>query len=148
MMIEAPLPKDEPSVRQLLTLCDLPEADITPEQLRHFFVLTDKGRIIGTVGLQVLGRFGLLRSLAVDPGYRGRGFASRLAEKAERHAASLNVERLYLLTLTAEGFFSKRNYQKVQRNSAPLPLQETSEFKNVCPVSAVCMVKDLSLRAD
>ncbi len=143
MMIEAPLPEDEPRVRQLLTLCDLPEADITPEHLRHFFVLRDKGKIIGTVGVQILGRFGLLRSLAVEPGYRGRGSASRLAEKAEQYAASLNVQRLYLLTMTAEGFFLKRNYQKVQRNSAPLPLQETSEFKNVCPVSAACMAKEL-----
>ncbi len=148
MMIEAPLPKDEPRVRQLLRACDLPEADITPEQMRHFFVLTDKGKIVGTVGVQVLGRFGLLRSLAIDPAHRGRGFASRLAEKAEQYAASLNVEMLYLLTITAEGFFSKRRYQKVPRNSAPLPLQETSEFKDVCPVSAVCMAKDLSLKAD
>ncbi len=37
MVIETPLPTDEAGIRQLLRLCDLPEADITPEQLRDFW---------------------------------------------------------------------------------------------------------------
>ncbi len=120
MVIGSPLSADEPWIRQLLILCDLPEADIAPEHLRHFLVLKEKGQIIGVIGIEVFGRFGLLRSLAVDPRYRHRKFASQLTEKAEEYAASLKIESLYLLTMTAEGFFSKRDYQRVQRNSAPL----------------------------
>ena len=146
MMIEAPLPTDEPSIRQLLTLCDLPESDITPEQLRHFLVLKEKGQIIGVVGIETFGRFGLLRSLAIDPGHRRRGFASQIVEKAEEYAASLKIDTLYLLTMKAEGFFSKRDYRRVQRDSAPAPVQGTAEFKNLCPVSAVCMVKHLKIK--
>ncbi len=145
MVIETPLPTDEAGIRQLLRLCDLPEADITPEQLRDFLVLKEKGQIIGVVGIEVFGRFGLLRSLAVDARYRHRGFASQLVEKVEEYAATLKVETLYLLTLTAEGFFSERSYQRVQRNSAPPAVQGTAEFKNLCPVSAVCMVKHLKM---
>jgi amino-acid N-acetyltransferase len=145
MPIEPPLPRDEPLIRQLLILCELPQGDITAEQLRHFLVLKEKGLVIGVVGVEVLGRFGLLRSLAVDPRYRRRGFAPHLAERAEECAASLKIEALYLLTITAEGFFAKRGYQRVERNSAPSPVQGTTEFKNVCPASAVCMVQYLKM---
>jgi N-acetylglutamate synthase-like GNAT family acetyltransferase len=119
MAIEAPLPKDETWIRQLLILCELPQEDITLEHLRHFLVLKEKGQVIGLVGVEVLGQFGLLRSLVVDPKYRCGGFASQLIEKAKEYAASLKIEALYLLTMTAEGFFAKRGYQRVERNSAP-----------------------------
>lgn len=146
MLIEASLPTDEPWIRQLLILCELPQEDITSEHLRHFLVLKEKGQVIGLVGVEVLGRFGLLRSLAVDPRYRSRGFASQLVGKAEEYAASLKIETLYLLTMTAERFFAKRGYQKVERNSAPPPVHATTEFKNLCPVSALCMVKYLKMK--
>ncbi len=61
MAIEVPLPTDAPWIRQLLILCELPQEDITPEHLRHFLVLKEKGQVIGLVGVEVLGRFGLLR---------------------------------------------------------------------------------------
>jgi len=83
MAIEAPLPKDETWIRQLLILCELPQKDITPEHLRHLLFLKEKGQVIGLVGVKALGQFGLFRSLAVDPKYRCRGFASQLIEKAE-----------------------------------------------------------------
>ncbi len=143
MATEIPLPADEAEIRHLLRGCDLPEEDITPGQLRHFLVLKEKGELIGVVGVEVFGRFGLLRSLAVDARYRRRGLASQLVKRAEEYAASLKIETLYLLTLTAESFFSKRSYQKVQRNSVPPPVQGTAEFRHLCPVSAVCMVKHL-----
>ena len=146
MAIEAPLSTDEPWIRQLLILCELPQEDITPEHLRHFLVLKEKAQVIAVVGVEVLGRFGLLRSLAVDPRYRRRGFASQLTEKAEEYAASLKIEALYLLTITAEGFFAKRGYQRVERNSVPSPVCGTTEFKILCPASAVCMVKYLKMK--
>ena len=136
---------DEPWIRQLLTLCGLPHEDITPEHLRHFWVIKEKGEILGTVGLEILGRLALLRSLAVDPRFRNRGFASELTKKAEQYAASLKIEKHYLLTMTAESFFRKRGYQKIERISAPSEIQETTEFQSLCPASSICMVKRLTL---
>jgi amino-acid N-acetyltransferase len=66
-----------------------------------------------------------------------------LTEKAEEYAASLKIEALYLPTMTAEGFFAKRGYQRVERTSVPPPVEGTAEFKSLCPVTAVCMVKYL-----
>jgi amino-acid N-acetyltransferase len=143
MAFEASFPEDEPRIKGLLVLCELPHEDITPEHLRHFFILREKGEVIGVVGVEVLGRFGLLRSLAVDPRCCRRGLGFHLTEKAEEYAASLKIEAMYLLTMTAEGFFAKRGYQRVERTSVPAPIQGTAEFKSLCPVTAVCMVKYL-----
>ena len=136
---------DEPWIRQLLTLCGLPQEDITSEHLQQFWVIKEKGEILGTIGLEILGRSALLRSLAVDPRFRGRGFASELIRKGEESAVLRKVEALYLLTMTAENVFAKRGYQKIERIAAPPEILGTAEFKNLCPAGSVCMVKRLGL---
>jgi amino-acid N-acetyltransferase len=136
---------DEPWIRQLLTLCGLPHEDLTPEHLSHFWVIKEKGEILGTVGLEIHGRSALLRSLAVDPRFRKRGFASELTKRAEDFAASLNIKELYLLTMTAESFFRKRGYQKTEKLSVPPEIQGTAEFQSLCPASSICMFKVLTV---
>ena len=143
MTLEAASPKDEPWARELLTLCGLPHEDITLQHLRHFWVMKEKGQIIGVVGLEVFGRLALLRSLAVDPRFRKRGFAQQLTEKAEEYAASLQIKELYLLTTTAESFFLKRGYQRIARTSAPPVIRGTAEFQGLCPIISVLMVKQI-----
>ncbi len=136
---------DEPWIRQLLALCGLPHEDIPPQHLSHFWVIKERGEILGSAGLEILGRSALLRSLAVDPRFRKRGFASELTKRAEDYAASLNIKEIYLLTMTAESFFRKRGYQKTERNSAPPEIQGTTEFQSLCPASSVCMAKVLTV---
>jgi len=143
MTLESASLKDEPWIQRLLTQCGLPHEDITPQHLRHFFVMKEREQIIGVVGLEVLGQLALLRSLAVDLQYRNRGYASRLIKKAEEYASSLKIEGLYLLTMTAESFFLKRGYQKIERNSAPPQVQGTAEFQGLCPATSICMVKQI-----
>jgi len=143
MILDAATSMDEPWIRQLLTLCGLPQEDLTLGHLSHFWVIKERGEILGTVGLKMHGRSALLRSLAVDPRFRKRGLASELTKKAEEYAASLKIEKLYLLTMTAEIFFRKRGYQKIDRISAPSEIQGTAEFQSLCPASSVCMVKPL-----
>lgn len=134
---------DEPGIRRLLAECELPHQDITPAHLRHFMVLREEGRLVGVVGLELLGRHALLRSLAVPAQGRGRGIGTRLTAAAEAYARDREVETLYLLTTTAEGFFAARGYQRVERASAPAEMQETIEFRSLCPASAACMAKRL-----
>lgn len=134
---------DEPWIRQLLTLCGLPQEDITPQHLRHFWAMKEKGQNIGVVGLELFDRLALLRSLAVGPHCRKKGYGSDLIKKAEEYAAALKIEEIYLLTVTAEreSFFAERGYRKIERNSTPPAIQGTAEFQGLCPVSSVCMVK-------
>lgn len=136
--------QNESEIKQLLAGCDLINADITTDLIKHFLLGWDGPRLVAVVGLEIKNQGALLRSLAVDAGYRNRSIATGLVEKIEDYAKSLNVDTLYLLTMTAETFFKKCGYRLTARDSAPAGIQETTEFKNLCPASAACMVKHLA----
>jgi amino-acid N-acetyltransferase len=143
MKPESACPSDQAGIKHLLAGCELPHEDITAAHLCHFWVLRDGPQLVGAVGLEVLGKHSLLRSLVVPARYRGRGIGSQLTSQAEEYARSQRVEALYLLTTTAEDFFARRGYHRIDRNSVPSALQETAEFRTLCPSTAVCMVKYL-----
>jgi amino-acid N-acetyltransferase len=133
----------EPEIKQLLMECDLLHEDITGDHLQHFLVGRAGSELAAVVGLEIKGRSALLRSLAVAEKYRNRRIATKLVREIEEHARSLNVDTLYLLTMTAEAFFAKCGYQGTEREAAPAGIQTTAEFQSLCPASAVCMVKYL-----
>jgi amino-acid N-acetyltransferase len=137
--------EDEEKIKQILAAGDLPYQDISSSLLQHFLIVKDDNASIlaGVVGLEQKDDVGLLRSLTVVKSYRRQGLAIQLVKKIEEYARSKKVATLYLLTLTAEDFFTKRGYQKADRKSAPPVLQETTEFKSLCPETAVCMKKHL-----
>jgi amino-acid N-acetyltransferase len=137
--------EDEEQMKQILAASDLHHQDIRPSQLQHFLIVKDDTELTlaGLVGLEQKNDVGLLRSLAVASAYRRQGLATQLVNKIEEYARSQKVAILYLLTLTAEDFFSGRGYQKTDRKAAPAALQETTEFKSLCPQTAVCMKKRL-----
>ena len=137
--------EDAPQIKGILEACGLEHRDIHPSQLKHFLVARDKAALTlkGVVGLEPKDTVGLLRSLAVVETNRRRGLATRLVDKIEVYARTQSVSTLYLLTLTAEDFFAARGYNKTDRDSAPSALQETTEFKSLCPQTATCMKKHL-----
>lgn len=137
--------EDEMQIKQILNASGLEHRDISASQLQHFLKAhdTNASALSGVVGLEIKGNVALLRSLAVAEAYRRQGLATRLVSKIEEYGRSKNIDTLYLLTLTAEDFFSARGYQKTDRKSAPPALQETTEFKSLCPQTAVCMKKHL-----
>jgi amino-acid N-acetyltransferase len=136
-------PRDETAIKQFLETNDLPHQDIEPADLQHFLTARDASVMIGLVGLQINGNCALLRSLAVHLDYRNQGLATGLVDKIEDYARSLNINTLYLLTLTAEDFFSKCGFQKTARATAPAGIQKTAEFRELCPATAAFMTKRL-----
>lgn len=54
------------------------------------------------------------------------------------------IERLWLLTETAEPFFARLGFERVSREMAPPTIQLTSEFGSVCAASASCMMLKLA----
>ena len=48
-----------------------------------------------------------------------------------------------LMVLELATRFARRGYRHIDRDAAPAPLQDTAEFKSLCPEGAVCMVKDI-----
>lgn len=104
-------------------------------------VLRSGGGLAGCVALELHGRDALLRSLAVRPQRRAEGFGGRLVEAALRRARRRGVQRLWLLTTTADAYFAARGWRRVDRARAPARLRASSQFAGVCPASAVCMVR-------
>ncbi len=95
--------------------------------LRHFLLAKKDGMLVGVIGLEVLGEFGLLRSLAVTFDHRGKGIGNLLNERMLAYARLQGIKQLYALTLTIEGFLKKRGFHRIERADAPQPLKETEE---------------------
>ena len=138
--------RDHDAICTLLQQCGLPNQDIRA-YLRDFIIARDGVRIAAVVGLQPAGRSGLLRSLAVHSDYRGRGLAQTLVARIVVHAHARAMDRLYLLTTTAESFFAKLGFSRAERSAAPAEMLATEEFQSLCPTSAVCMCRDISQEA-
>jgi amino-acid N-acetyltransferase len=137
-----PLGIDEwPEASALLAANGLPSADLSPAVL--LLGVRDASGLEGIAGLEMYGRVGLLRSLAVRQDRRRSGLGSALVLEAERLAALEGVEALYLLTTTAAEFFAHRGYAPEARDSAPDAIRRTSEFSRVCPSSAAFLWKPL-----
>ncbi len=128
MKIDFAAYEDWPKITALLRESGLPHEDIKTPQLKHFLVVRDGERIAGVAGVEPCGSAALLRSLVVSQTYRRFGFASSLLERIEAYAGAKGAEALYLLTMTAAGFFEKRGYQKIDRKDAPEAIRATSEF--------------------
>lgn len=134
--------EDLPDIRQLLNRCGLPADDVA-EHLDHFLVARSNGMVIGTVGLEMYGSAALLRSLAVEETHRAGGLGKALYSKAERYALDKGVREISLLTTTAEQFFEKRGFQKVEQKRIAEYVRQTKEYRLFCPSTAVCMWKQL-----
>jgi protein-tyrosine-phosphatase/N-acetylglutamate synthase-like GNAT family acetyltransferase len=136
---------EDAGLRALLEASGLPVSDLAESRPVLFGTLDDAG-LVGVVGVEVHGHSGLLRSLAVRSDARGTGLGGALVEEAEQFARARGIRHLYLLTDTAEKFFARRGYRRVERAVAPPEISGTSEFASLCPSTSGFMVKDLDAR--
>jgi amino-acid N-acetyltransferase len=128
-------------VRAMLASANLPTSDLTEEHCEHFFFAGNAASPTGVVGIEAFGAVGLLRSLAVIPSARGNGAGTALVNHAEEYARARGIRSLYLLTTTAEPFFSARGYSNTARDQAPEAIRSTAEFADICPASSAFMSK-------
>ncbi|AXY72555.1 GNAT family N-acetyltransferase [Paraflavitalea soli] len=136
------IPEMRNDIIKLLQSQQLPVADL-PLILTDFFVAKDAGKIVGVIGMERYGTLGLLRSMAVHPGYRNQHIAANLVQELEKRAESTGIQTIYLLTETASGYFTRKGFTILQRDQVPDAVKSSSEFSHVCPVSAMVMAKDL-----
>ena len=142
MRIEPAAAIDLSAVISLLEQNHLPREGVR-EHFAHTLVARDDGRVVGAVGLEVYADGALLRSVAVESGYRGRHLGHELTEAALRLAEGKGARTVFLLTTTAERFFPKFGFSPVARADVPASVQQSIEFRSACPASAVVMRKDL-----
>ena len=120
------------------------------EQFRNFLVAegTYSQRVpalpIGAIGLEHYGDTALLRSAVVDSAWRGRGVGRALVDAAVQEARAKGVRELYLLTTTAEAFFSAMAFRIVARAEVPESVRQSVEFVSACPDSATAMAQSIA----
>lgn len=129
---------DNASIRRLLLSVGLPAEDVATGS-QEYVLAHDGPRLVGTVGLEVVGTDCLLRSLAVAPEWRGRGLAAALHERALELARARGVRTLYLLTTTAEAYAARRGFERIARSEVPMGVLCLPQFQALCPASAACM---------
>ncbi len=118
----------------------LPTEDIKLK-IDNIYLIEDGGKRIGIAGLEILGRYGLVRSIVVDQEFRNKGYGKSIIEALIKLARLKKLKELYLLTTSAEEFFSKIDFEKIDRDQVPEEIKSSDEFNSLCPVSAVCMKK-------
>ena len=127
----------------LLLTESLPVSDLTDAHMHHFYFCGDPSAPSALIGFELCGTDALLRSLVVSRDQRARGIGKRLVSHAENEARALGVTAMYLLTTTAEHFFSGLGYAPAERAEAPEGIRATREFAGICPASSAFMVKRL-----
>jgi amino-acid N-acetyltransferase len=138
------------AIERLLTDAGLPTAgvaDILNTRADNFFVaeVSDpEPRLVGVAGLEVCCDNALLRSVAVRSEWRSHGVGRELVRRIVCDAESRGIRALYLLTMTAEHYFPRLGFHRVERADVPEEIAETLEFKSACPASATAMVKELT----
>ena len=137
------LPGDWDAVRKLLLASDLPVDDLGPDRLDGFLIAEDDDLVVGLIGLELMGTVGLLRSLVVEKNARRAGLGGKLVGALESAAEAAGIAELWLLTIDAEKFFQRHNYEIVNREQAPEELRQSDEFRSLCPDTAYLMRKSL-----
>ncbi|HPS12998.1 MAG TPA: arsenic resistance N-acetyltransferase ArsN2 [Prolixibacteraceae bacterium] len=141
--IEYAIKSDFRKINNLLLENQLPAIDENYPHALYLKTTSLDDQIIGAIGIERYERYGLLRSLVVDQKYRNQSIASRLLDQLLEKAVDLKLESLYLLTTTADHYFDKKKFLRIDRSEVPEAVKQSSEFKDVCPLSSVVMMKKI-----
>src|SRR5690349_13805841 len=133
-------PADRTAIAALLESQKLPTQDL-PARLENFILAKENGRITGTVGLEIYGKYALLRSLAVDSAHQGNGLGTTLYKTALELAQNKKVQELFLITTTAAPFFKKAGFTQIKRTDAPASIAATAQFTTICASTGTVMKK-------
>jgi amino-acid N-acetyltransferase len=132
-----------PEMKTALRNAGLPADDLR-EEITAFFRFESTAGPAGWAALEPYGPDALLRSVLVLPQHRGSGTGSEMLHQVLAAAAGMGTRRLWLLTETAAPFFEKHGFRRAERSEAPASIAATTEFRETCPASAVCMTRSLS----
>ncbi|MBS1653339.1 MAG: GNAT family N-acetyltransferase [Bacteroidetes bacterium] len=134
---------DLDKIVELLEKLSLPTTDLKASAVDFIIAESETGELAGCIGLEQYGAEGLLRSLAVEPGYRNLGIANELLTRLYALSKEKGVTKLHLLTTTADSYFKARRFTVSERAGAPGSILSTAEFSSLCPSSSVYMTYKL-----
>jgi amino-acid N-acetyltransferase len=145
-------PDDLAAVERLLADAGLPTAGVAELLAAHAddFVVADDpgaaggGELLAVAGLEVCCDNALLRSVAVRPEWRAHGLGHELVRRLVCRAEERGVRALYLLTMTAEHYFPRFGFERVERGAVPDDIAATLEFRSACPATAAVMARPVA----
>lgn len=131
---------DLDAVLALLSASQLPHAGVADHFPRGFVVAcAADGTVDAVAGVEMHGDVALLRSVAVRGEMRGSGVGRAVVAAALDLARGEGVRDVYLLTTTADAWFPRLGFARVERGALPAALDASEELRGACPASAVAM---------
>jgi N-acetylglutamate synthase-like GNAT family acetyltransferase len=131
--------KDE--LERMLRAAKLPFAGVAEGFPDCYVIARSSEGVVGAAGLQTYGAAGLLRSVVVHDSVRGQGLGRALVEERLAYARALGLDRIFLLTTSAEAYFKALGFEPAAREEAPANMQASAEFAGACPASAACLAR-------
>lgn len=136
-------PADWPAIESLLTRCGLPVQG-AQDHLQHFLVAASAPGAVEVCGcLEPYGDAVLLRSVAVAPDARGRGWGAAIARRLIAQARELGANTVLLRTSDAADFYALLGFQVVPVDRVPQQVLASAEFRGACPAGSTTMLLDL-----
>jgi len=137
--------RDGRAVLRLLRQAGLPLTGVSAGLGSGFVVAgSEAGQVVGSAGLETYGAVGLVRSVAVDPAWRGCGVGRQLVSAVEDLARNRGVRELYLLTTDAAAYFERLGFRRRDRADLPADVAARSAAVAACPATAEVLARDLS----
>lgn len=130
---------DLEAISSLLRANGLP-LDGVSDCIEDFIVADLNGEIVGSIAIERYDHYGLLRSAAVSTSARGKGIGATLVQRILDDAKRMGVTDVYLLTETAQDYFPRFGFDRIDRSVIPPALNESAELKGACCLdSAIAM---------
>jgi glycerol 3-phosphatase-2 len=130
---------DAPGIEGLLASVGLSSEGVE-ERLEHTLVSRNRIGLVATACLDPVGDFGILRSVAVRSDVQRDGLGMLACVAALREGRRLGRSTFALFTETAQAFFERLGFRKVERDTLPEPVRVSSHATEDCAQSATAMV--------
>lgn len=139
-MIRSAIGADLAAVEAMLAEADLP-LDGVRENFSNFMVAEEHGSIVGAVGIEKFDSAALLRSAVVSRERRSTGIGRQLIDEILARTGKAGIGEIYLLTTTAETYFPRFGFGRMDRDAVPEAVQASAEFRGACPDTAIVMAR-------
>ncbi len=133
----------EPRLIAALTAAGLSISDLNEAGRRFFACNTLAGEAAGFGGYELYSEEVLLRSVVVPQALRNRRIGRNLVALLLYRALRAGARRAWLLTDTAEPFFTKIGFKIMERSAAPEAILATRQAKALCPSTATLLSRSI-----
>jgi arsenate reductase len=134
---------NEPALVSALTSAGLPIRDLNEAGRSFFTYSTLAGDTVGIGGYELYGEDVLLRSIVVPEAHRSHRIGRNLVPLLLYRAFRAGARKAWVLTTTAEPFFTKLGFKVTERSKAPETILATREAKELCPSTAILLSRSI-----